>query len=251
MPHKILWELQPDAPRLNAGFAGCREAVAANNPDFFHDIIECLIAAMEAKDPYTSGHSSRVADMSLGLAQALEIKRADLENVHIAAHLHDVGKIGVSENILTKQDKLSEHEWTQIQLHPVTGYNILCKSNLLDKIAKIVLHHHERWDGKGYPHGLQGNHIPLGSRIIAVADAIDAMTTDRPYNKLLSWEDCYHELQINKEKQFDPLVVDAAAQLWKKWADNRQDKQPVDKGQRLFIAPILAGERLKHTEEDR
>lgn len=142
-------------------------------------------------------------------------------------HGHDIGKIGVSETILNKPGKLFAHEWSQIQAHPVVGYNILRKSTLLIKIAKIVLYHHERWDGKGYPQGLPGNQIPLGSRIIAVADAVDAMTTDRPYRKPLPWESCYNELQVNKEKQFDPVVVEAAAQLLTKWADKRQDKQVI------------------------
>lgn len=229
MPN-IVRVFQAGVQKAGFGFAGYREQAEANYQDFFHDIIECLIAALEAKDVYTCGHSSRVADMSLDLALALEIKGADLENVHIAAHLHDVGKIGISENILTKPGKLLAHEWAQMQRHPVTGYNILRKSKLLYKIAKIVLHHHERWDGTGYPQGLQRNHIPLGSRIIAVADAVDAMTTDRPYRKPLSWEGCYNELQINKERQFDPLVVEAAAQLRKKWASIRLDKRATNNG---------------------
>jgi putative nucleotidyltransferase with HDIG domain len=186
--------------------------------ELFHDIIECLISALEAKDPYTCGHSSRVADMSVDLAQAVGLKREDFDSIHIAAHLHDIGKIGVSENVLSKPGKLDAHEWEQIQSHPVTGYDILRKSRSLYKIAKIVLHHHERWDGKGYPTGLQGNTIPLGSRIIGVADAIDAMTTSRPYRGAMTWKDCYYEVQANKGKQFDPMVAEAAEKLWDKWA---------------------------------
>jgi putative nucleotidyltransferase with HDIG domain len=224
MLQKIVRALQLGPKKPGDGFAVYRAAAEPNRQEFFHDIIECLIAALEAKDSYTCGHSSRVADISLDLAIALGLKDLDLENVHIAAHLHDIGKMGVSENILNKPGKLLAQEWAQIQAHPVIGYNVLRKSRLLRDIATIVLYHHERWDGKGYPLGLLGDHIPLGSRIIAVADAVDAMTTDRPYRKPLSWEGCCQELHVNKEKQFDPLVVEAAAELWQKWADNRDDK---------------------------
>jgi len=227
---KIFRDIQPGFQQPGAAFAEDSEATELSYQEILHDIVECLVAALEAKDTYTSGHSLRVADMSLDLARALDIKGSDYENVHIAAHLHDIGKMGVSENILNKPGKLSAHELVQIQAHPLIGYNVLSKSRMLDKIAKIVLHHHERWDGKGYPHGLQRNDIPFGSRIIAVADAIDAMTTDRPYKKPLSWEGCYQELQFNKEKQFDPMVVEAATQLWRKWAVNRQDKQTQPNG---------------------
>jgi len=233
MLQKIVRVFQPGVQKPDIGFAGYSEATELNYQDFFHDIIECLIAALEAKDTYTSGHSSRVADMSLDMAHTLEIKGPDFESVHFAAHLHDIGKMGVSENILNKPGKLLAHEWAQIQAHPVVGYNILRKSRLLYKIAKIVLHHHERWDGRGYPQGLRRNHIPLGSRIIAVADAVDAMTTDRPYKKPLSWDGCYQELQANKEKQFDPMVVEAAAQLWRKWAVNRQDRRTPPNGRTI------------------
>jgi putative nucleotidyltransferase with HDIG domain len=228
MLQNIAGNFQLGTKKPETGFIWCREAKGLNYQEFFHDIIECLIAALEAKDAYTSGHSSRVADMTLDLAHTLELKGVDFEKVHIAAHLHDIGKVGIAENILNKPEKLLAHEWAQIQAHPVVGYNILSKSRRLYKIAKIVLHHHERWDGRGYPQGLQRNQIPLGSRIIAVADAVDAMTTDRPYRKPLSWEGCYNELRINKEKQFDPLVVEAAAQLWEKWADSRLDRRVPD-----------------------
>ncbi len=183
----------------------------------FHEIIECLTAALEAKDLYTSGHSSRVADMSFDMARALGLRGSVRENIHIAAHLHDIGKMGVPENILNKKGKLLPHEWAYIQRHPEIGYNILCKSKGLHEIAEIVLHHHERWDGKGYPHGLKADKIPLGARIIAVADAIDAMTSVRPYRDAMSWEDCMTEVVLNKGIQFDPVVVEAAERLWRRW----------------------------------
>lgn len=183
----------------------------------FHDIIDCLVAALEAKDVYTSGHSTRVADMSYDLAQTLGLKEPHLEYVHMAAHLHDIGKMGIPDIVLSKKGKLTPSEWEQVQMHPEIGYRILSKSKELDVIAKIVLHHHERWDGMGYPHKIKKQSIPLGSRIIAVADSIDAMTSKRPYREALSWELCIKEIIKNKEIMYDPDVVEAAQSLWHKW----------------------------------
>lgn len=184
----------------------------------YHDVIECLVAALEARDIYTSGHSNRVADMVYDMAKALGLSGHALEEVHIAAHLHDIGKLGVPDQILNKKGRLMPHEFEQIKLHSEIGYNILCKSKGLKAIARIVRYHHERWDGKGYPEGLRQDKIPLGSRIIAVSDSIDAMTSARPYRSALSWEACYEEIIANKGIQFDPVVVEAAEKLWGKWA---------------------------------
>lgn len=184
----------------------------------FHEVIDCLITALEAKDPYTGGHSSKVADLSYDLAWALGLRGRELEDLHMAAHLHDIGKISVPEEVLNKKGKLLPHEWAQIQGHPSVGFQILSKSKGLRKIAKIVLSHHERWDGKGYPEGLKEERIPLGARIIAVADSIDAMTRDRPYRKALSWEECRREIIENKGVQFDPVVVEIAEKLWGRWS---------------------------------
>lgn len=194
-------------------------------PHHFHDIIECLAAALEAKDLYTSGHSSRVGDMSYDLGRAMGLKGSQLETIHIAGHLHDIGKMGISENILNKREKLLPQEWAQIQAHPEIGYKILAKSKGLLKIAQIVLNHHERWNGRGYPHGLKQELIPLGSRIIGLADAVDAITSIRPYRKAMSWEECWDEVLANKGEQFDPAVVEASTKLWKRWKIRYQAPQ--------------------------
>lgn len=190
----------------------------------YHDVIECLVAALEARDIYTSGHSDRVAGMSFELAKAMGIKGLELEELHIAAHLHDIGKLGVPDQILNKAGKLMPHEFEQIKLHPEIGYKILSKSEGLKAIARIVRHHHERWDGKGYPEGLKHDKIPLGARIIAVSDSIDAMTSERPYRSALPWEACVEEVVSNKGVQFDPVVVEAADKLWGKWMNNTKKK---------------------------
>jgi len=175
--------------------------------ELYHDIIESLVAALEAKDNYTSGHSERVALMTYELSKGLGIKGVALENIDIAAHLHDIGKIGVPDKVLNKNGKLLPHEWEYIKMHPKIGFDILSKSDRLRFISKIVLHHHERWDGKGYPQGLSGITIPLGSRIIAVCDSIDAMTSDRPYRKAMSFEESINEIIINIGLMFDPVIV--------------------------------------------
>ncbi|WML36841.1 HD-GYP domain-containing protein [Clostridium sp. OS1-26] len=176
--------------------------------EIYHDIIESLVTALEAKDYYTRGHSERVASMTYELSKNLGIKGIELENIHIAAHLHDIGKIGVPDKILNKKGKLLTHEWEYIKTHPKIGFDILSKSNRLKHISKIVLYHHEKWDGKGYPMGLSQMDIPLGSRIIAVCDSIDAMTSNRPYREAMSFEECINEILINKGLMFDPVIVE-------------------------------------------
>jgi len=185
--------------------------------EIYHDTLECLVAALEAKDFYTCGHSSRVADMSYDLASSIGITGAELEMIHIAAHLHDIGKIGIPDHILNKTNKLTEAEWTYIKKHPEIGYNILTRSRKLGKIANIILYHHERWDGKGYGKGLEGLNIPLGSRIICICDAIDAMTSDRSYRKAMPWHLCRLEIEKNKGLQFDPQLVESLDSLWLNW----------------------------------
>ncbi|WP_432407431.1 HD-GYP domain-containing protein [Wukongibacter sp. M2B1] len=183
----------------------------------YHDIIECLVGALEAKDLYTRGHSMRVGDMSYQLAKEIGIRGEELEMIHIAAHLHDIGKIGIPDKILNKKGKLTSSEWKAIKRHPEIGSNILERSDKLRKISKLVLHHHERWDGKGYPSGLKGKDIPLGSRIIAICDSIDAMTSQRSYRKSIPWNLCREEIKVNKGTQFDPFLVEAANGLWEYW----------------------------------
>lgn len=196
----------------------------------YHDIIDCLTTALEARDLYTAGHSCRVGDISYDIARALGIRGRFLSEIHMAAHLHDIGKIGVPEGALNKPGKLLPHEWAQIQQHPEIGYRILSRSKNLRRIAEMVLQHHERWDGKGYPKGLQGERVCLGSRIIGLADAIDAMTSQRPYRQAMSWSACQAEIEANKGLQFDPVIADAAAKLWPRWESRYPREAPEEAG---------------------
>ena len=145
-----------------------------------------LANALEAKDPYTRGHSTRVAELAGQLAMRMKMSRVATETVAHAALLHDLGKIGVPESILGKPGGLSEEEWTAMRRHPVTGAQIVAPLEFFDEGAIIVRHHHERFDGSGYPDGLKGEAIPLGARIVAVADVYDALTSRRPYRSNLT-----------------------------------------------------------------
>ena len=180
----------------------------------YHEIIDCITFALDTRDPYTGGHSQRVSDMTLEVCKLLKLNQNDTEKIHIAAHLHDIGKIGIPDSILLKQGKLDDSEWQIMKNHPEIGANILKKSAYLTELAEIVLFHHERFDGKGYPLGKSGNDIPLGSRIIAICDSIDAMTSNRCYRKSLSFEDCFNQIQINLGKMYDPEIGKLVLENW-------------------------------------
>ena len=182
----------------------------------YHEIIDCITFALDTRDPYTGGHSQRVSDMALEVCKLLKLNQNDTEKIHIAAHLHDIGKIGIPDSILLKQGKLDDSEWQIMKNHPEIGANILKKSAYLTELAEIVLFHHERFDGKGYPLGKSGNDIPLGARIIAICDSIDAMTSNRCYRKSLSFEDCYNQIKINLGKMYDPEIGKIVLENWNK-----------------------------------
>jgi HD-GYP domain-containing protein (c-di-GMP phosphodiesterase class II) len=180
--------------------------------EIYHEIIECLVTALEAKDAYTKGHSTRVADLAYRLGELAGLQGDALEDLHLAAHLHDIGKIGTPDQILNKKTPLLSDEELILRQHPVIGYQILARSSHLIGLATIVRHHHERWDGSGYPDGLRGTEIPFGSRIITVCDAIDAMTSARPYRPALSAACCLQELESNRGRQFDPNIMQLMAE---------------------------------------
>ena len=182
--------------------------------EFYHDLIESLAAALDAKDLYTAGHSTRVGDMSHKLGMYLKLDDRKLEILHIAAHLHDIGKIGIPDKILNKTGKLTDDEWEIMKQHSSIGFNILSKSKSLSYISKIVLHHHERYDGKGYPMHIKSNDIPYESRIIAVCDSIDAMKSKRTYKNTMSDCQCKTELINNSNLMYDPEIIECVLLHW-------------------------------------
>jgi putative nucleotidyltransferase with HDIG domain len=166
-----------------------------------------LAEAIEAKDAYTKGHCGRVAAYSLALAHATHY-RGDYETMEYAAFLHDIGKIGVRDAVLQKPGPLVEDEWTHMRIHPVVGDQIASQIELLKPLRPAIRNHHERWDGKGYPDKLRGDDIPIEARIVCIADAFDAMITDRPYKRALPLEDCYGFLRKGMGGQFDPDLAE-------------------------------------------
>ena len=180
----------------------------------YHEIIECITSALDAKDAYTAGHSQRVSDMVLKICDLIGFSKKDREKVHVAAHLHDIGKIGVPDVILNKPGKLTEEEWKMMKRHSEIGAEILSKSQRLSELKEMVLHHHERYDGKGYPAGLKAEQIPVGARIIAICDSIDAMTSNRHYRKAMGFEFCRKEIENNLGKMYDPIIGRYVLKHW-------------------------------------
>jgi HD-GYP domain-containing protein (c-di-GMP phosphodiesterase class II) len=174
-----------------------------------------LAEAIEKKNHYTGGHTKRVVYYALCIAKYLQLTSEQLEQVRLAAVLHDVGKIGIEDKILKKNAPLDAEEWKVMQTHPQLGFDILGRVEGLKDVIGGARYHHERWDGKGYPVGLQGEAIPLIARIVAVADAYDAMVSTRPYRKGLDPKTAYEEILQHRGSQFDPLVVDAFVQAFK------------------------------------
>lgn len=195
------------------------EIIDTNNiitPDneLYHEFVECISSALDARDPYTRDHSRRVSDTATLLAKMLGLSDDEIQEIHIAAHLHDIGKIGIPDSVLLKPGRLDDEEWKMMKRHPQIGADILAKSPRFSRISAIILHHHERYDGKGYPFGAKEQEIPLGSRIIAVCDSIDAMASARAYRKALPLDTVYEEIEKNIGLMYDPDVA-------KKLLDNR------------------------------
>lgn len=187
---------------------------------YLHDQLEraehvlfALVRAVEAKDPYTRGHSQRIAEYTIRLARRIKLPEREARALRYAAYLHDIGKIGIPEQILYKNGALNERERTIIREHPRIGANILQPLRFATEVAPIVEAHHEHWDGSGYPNGLRGEEIPIGARILAIADSFDAMTTDRPYRKKLSLQEALRRLQEGAGKQWDPRLVQEFIQM--------------------------------------
>jgi putative nucleotidyltransferase with HDIG domain len=174
----------------------------------FHVFINNFVSAIEAKDIYTAGHSDRVADLSLLIAKSMGLEPKELDIIHIAGHLHDIGKIGIADGILLKSGKLTNTEFEVMKEHSKIGWEILKNNKELQNIPEIILHHHERFDGNGYPHKISGNNIPLGSRIIAIADSFDAMVTKRTYKDTMTFDHAVDELKKQSGKQFDPIIIE-------------------------------------------
>lgn len=181
----------------------------------FGGTILALARVAEMKDPYTAGHQNRVADLARSIAKTLGLSADQIDGLRLAASIHDIGKVVLPAEILSKPGKLSEHEWNLIRTHPQMGYEILKDICFPWPIADIILQHHERLDGSGYPFGLKGHDICVEARILAVADVVEAMSSHRPYRSAFSIDEALKEIIENKGKLFDERVVDACVFLFK------------------------------------
>jgi HD-GYP domain-containing protein (c-di-GMP phosphodiesterase class II) len=190
-----------------------RIQLAARLEVHYTETIEALVSALEARDPYTQAHAGRIRDSAVAISVAMQVPLEQRRAIRLGSILHDVGKIGVSDSILLKAGPLTDEEWAIMRTHPEIGERMLQGIDFLTPALPIVRHHHERWDGKGYPDKLAGEEIPIGARIVAVCDAFDAMTSDRPYRQAMSIEDACEELRREAGTQFDPKCVDLLVEI--------------------------------------
>jgi len=236
-------------------FLAERASFVIENVALYENIYENLFAtlyafveAIEARDPYTKQHSSRVTELALSIGKEMGCSEEQLDLLNFSGHLHDIGKLGIPDSILLKPGPLTEQEFEAIKKHPVIGANIVGHLGLLTVEQKIILHHHERWDGKGYPDGLKGESIPFLSRILAVADVHDAMASDRAYRKRLAGEVVLETIRQNAGTQFDGEVVKAFLGLWEKGELQRKhDSASSDIVRNESRLDLKAPHKLYHT----
>ncbi len=192
-----------------------KQKLQSDNIQLF-DTIKVLALALDARDHYTHGHSQQVTEYGVMIGQEMGLSVEEIEKIRDAGILHDIGKIGIPDAILLKPGRLTEYEYEQIKKHPSIAKDILEPVSCLEDKIPLIYHHHERYDGKGYPEGLQAEDIPLGARILAVADSYQAMTSDRPYRNALPVSTAVRELEVNKGKQFDSKIVDVFLRVLKR-----------------------------------
>ncbi|CEK17176.1 uncharacterized domain HDIG-containing protein [Chthonomonas calidirosea] len=173
-------------------------------------VLDAMLTALALRDVETEEHSLRVTAYTIEIAERMAVSKAEMYHIERGALLHDIGKIGIPDQILLKPTKLTSEERRKMQAHSIIGYNMCARIESLRGAARIVLHHHEAWDGSGYPHGLRGEAIPIGSRIFAIADALDAMTSNRPYRRACSLSNALEEIERCSGSQFDPNIVKVA-----------------------------------------
>jgi putative nucleotidyltransferase with HDIG domain len=212
--------------------------IAIENARLFKDLEEAylatvrvLVSRIEEKDPYTHGHTERVARYAVGLARAMDFPPEEVQRIQFGAFLHDIGKVHTEDHVLHKPDALTEEEWKIVKMHPLRGAEMVKGVKFLERVVDIIRHHHERVDGKGYPDGLSGEEISLAAKVVNVADAFDAMTTDRPYRSGLSVEDAIRQMEEKAGSQFDSAVVEVMVAVL------RSGQLRVEQNEVPYVAP--------------
>jgi putative nucleotidyltransferase with HDIG domain len=224
--------LRRQATSLATQTAELSDAYAVLEQDAL-EAVETLNATVDARDPYTAGHSQRVQEIALSVARELGVVGRELDAIGHAGLFHDIGKLGVPDAILTKPAKLTTQEYELMKQHPSDGAKIVAKFGRLRDAVPLIRHHHERWDGRGYPDQLAADSIPLGAAIVGLADAWDAMTTDRPYHRALEPAEAEAELRRHRGTQFAPMVVDAFFRVYER--SGAADRDPVRTAEPLRV----------------
>ncbi len=201
-----------------------KQHLQSDNIQLF-DTIKVLALALDARDSYTHNHSQEVTQYAVAIAREMGLTVKEIELIKDAGLLHDIGKIGIADAVLLKPGRLTDEEYNQIKKHPAIGKSILEPVNCLADKIPLIYHHHERVDGTGYPEGLSGDDIPLGARILAVADSYQAMTSDRPYRKALSMQVAIGELEKFRGRQFDSKIVDVFLRILKRMGNGQNIQQ--------------------------
>lgn len=205
--------------------------------NLYANTLEALVLALDLREHETGFHSYRVTEYSLTLARKLGLPDKALSILAKGALLHDIGKIGIPDSILLKPGKLTDEEWKIMKRHPTTGYELLKKIDFLEEAAEIVLSHHEHYNGKGYPRGLKGEQIPLGARIFSIVDALDTMTSNRPYRRALSFEEAIERIAKGSGSQFDPSIVRVFLSIPKEeWIEIRNR---IEKAEEPYLKKLL------------
>jgi putative nucleotidyltransferase with HDIG domain len=226
--------------KLATRHAGCLrdlEEVHYALQDTVTQVIAALVASMEMRDRHMYRHSLREAGYAVALAQALRLPERQVRDIQRGALLHDIGKLFVGPEILRERDQLTEDQFEAARKHAALGAHVISRVKELKEVAKIVRHHHERFDGGGYPDGLADDHIPLGARVVAIADAFGAMTEERPFRGMFTLEEALAELESGAGSQFDPKLVEVFVKL----ARGKTAQWPVAHDERPLAAPCLTG----------
>ncbi len=218
--NSLIVEIQRTIERYNRTEKQSRYEISSsignNTKESNHAIVSSAMATLYAKSQETEEHGQRLTCLTNMIGEHLDLEQKVLDDLQLLSLLHDIGKVGIDDRILNKPDKLTNEEWKQMKHHTEIGYRIAMSTPQLKHIAEYILHHHERWDGTGYPKGLKGAEIPLLSRVLAVADAYDAMTEDRIYRRALSWESSIEEIEKCTGTQFDPDIARLFSELIRK-----------------------------------